>query len=70
MTHKIEAAAKAGIAQVIIPKANEQDVMLSSEYDELIEMIPATNICEVLDLALVNSAKKTKLLRRLKKSFA
>ena len=69
VTHKIEAAAKAGISRVIIPKANEQDVMLSSEYDDLIEMVSATNICEVLDFALVNSAKKTKLLRRIKKSF-
>ena len=69
VTHKIEAAAKAGISRVIIPKANEQDVMLSSEYTDLVEMVSATNICDVLDFALVNSAKKTKLIRKLKKSF-
>ena len=49
VTHKIEAAAKAGISSVIIPKANEQDVLLSSEYADMIEMVSATNIFEVLE---------------------
>ena len=34
VTHKIEAAAKTGLDTVIIPKANEQDVMIEDEYKE------------------------------------
>ncbi len=69
VTHKIEAAARAGISHVIIPQANEKDVMLSRDYQGKIELSCVSNIREVLDLALVNSAKKDKLLKRFK-SFA
>ena len=69
VTHKIEAAARAGISHVIIPQANEKDVMLSGDYQGKIELSCVSNIREVLDLALVNSAKKDKLLKRFK-SFA
>ncbi len=51
VTHKIEAAAKAGCSKVIIPKANEQDVMIEDEYEEMVEIIPCANISEVLDVA-------------------
>ena len=66
VTHKIEAAARAGISSVIIPQANEKDVMLSGDYQDKIELICVSNIREVLDFALVNSAKKDKLLKRFK----
>ena len=66
VTHKIEAAAKAGCTKVIIPKANEQDVMIEDEYDEMIEIIPCSNISEVLDVALMGEPKKDSLVDRLK----
>jgi ATP-dependent Lon protease len=66
VTHKIEAAAKAGCDRVIIPKANEQDVMIEDEYDEMIEIIPCSNISEVLDVALMGEPKKDSLVDRLK----
>ncbi len=67
VTHKIEAAAKMGMEKVLIPKANEQDVMLEKEYEEQIEVIPVSHINEVLDVALVEDpdGKRTKLLERL-----
>ncbi|MCU4925307.1 ATP-dependent protease LonB [Halobacteria archaeon AArc-dxtr1] len=66
VTHKIEAAAKAGCKKVIIPKTNEQDVMIEDEYDEMIEIIPCSNISEVLDVALMGEPQKDSLVDRLK----
>jgi Lon-like ATP-dependent protease len=66
VTHKIEAAAKAGYGRVIIPKANEQDVMIEDEYKEQIEIIPVSHISEVLDVALTAEPEKDSLVDRLK----
>ncbi|QSG03810.1 ATP-dependent protease LonB [Natranaeroarchaeum sulfidigenes] len=66
VTHKIEAAAKSGINTVIIPKANEQDVMIEDEYAEQIEVIPVSHISEVLDIALTGETEKDSLVDRLK----
>ncbi|MBZ6495405.1 ATP-dependent protease LonB [Natrinema longum] len=66
VTHKIEAAAKAGCTKVIIPEANKQDVMIEEEYEEMIEIIPCANISEVLDVALMGEPKKDSLVDRLK----
>ncbi|QCJ47537.1 MULTISPECIES: ATP-dependent protease LonB [Haloprofundus] len=66
VTHKIEAAAKAGMDRVIIPKANEQDVMIEDEYKEMIEIIPVSHISEVLDVALEGEPEKDSLVDRLK----
>ncbi|MFB6070857.1 MAG: ATP-dependent protease LonB [Halanaeroarchaeum sp.] len=66
VTHKIEAAAKAGYDRVVIPKANEQDVMIEDEYKDQIEIIPVAHISEVLDVALVGEPEKDSLVDRLK----
>ncbi|MFT4922950.1 MAG: Lon-like ATP-dependent protease [Haloarculaceae archaeon] len=66
VTHKIEAAAKAGLDRVIIPKANEQDVMIEEEYEEMIEIIPVRHISEVLEVALAGEPEKDSLVDRLK----
>jgi Lon-like ATP-dependent protease len=66
VTHKIEAAAKAGLETVIIPKANEQDVMIEDEYKEQIEIIPVSHISEVLEVALAGEPEKDSLVDRLK----
>ncbi|WP_435152749.1 ATP-dependent protease LonB [Haladaptatus sp. DFWS20] len=66
VTHKIEAAAKAGIKTVIIPKANEQDVMIEEEYEEMVEIIPVSHISEVLEVALSGEPEKDSLIDRLK----
>ena len=66
VTHKIEAAAKAGCTRVIIPKANEQDVMIEDEYEEMVEVIPVSHISEVLDIALEGEGEKDSLVSRLK----
>ena len=67
VTHKIEAAAKAGMDKVIIPKANEQDVMIEDEYEEMVEIIPVSHISEVLEVALDDEVLgKDSLVSRLK----
>jgi len=66
VTHKIEAAAKAGCDKVIIPKANEQDVMIEEEYEDQIEIIPVSHLSEVLEVALVGEPEKDSLVSRLK----
>ncbi|MDD1725159.1 MAG: ATP-dependent protease LonB [Methanospirillum sp.] len=53
VTYKIEAASKAGIRKVLIPKANLGDVLIEDEYLSKIEIIPVENIEEVLNFALV-----------------
>jgi len=65
VTHKIEAAAKAGMNTVIIPAANEQDVMIEEEYQEQVEIIPVSHISEVLDIALTEDGEKDSLVERL-----
>ena len=66
VTHKIEAAAKAGLDTVIIPAANSQDVMIEDEYEEMIEVIPVNHISEVLEIALTGETEKDSLVDRLK----
>ena len=66
VTHKIEAAAKAGLERVIIPAANEQDVMIEDEYKDEIEIIPVSHISEVLEVALAGEGEKDGLVDRLK----
>ena len=69
VTPKIEAAIEAGIKQVIIPKANEKDVFLSPDKAEKIEVVPVETIDQVLEIALEESEKKEKLIRRIKEAL-
>ena len=64
VTAKIEAAAKAGIKKVIIPKANLQDVLIEDKYKDMIEVIPVSTLKEVLEHALIGKKKK-ELIKKL-----
>ncbi|MFW6025587.1 MAG: ATP-dependent protease LonB [Candidatus Woesearchaeota archaeon] len=48
ITQKIEAAIEAGLKQVIVPKSNLEDIVISKENLSKIEVIPVSNIYEVL----------------------
>ena len=65
VTAKVEAAAKAGIKKVIVPKSNLNDVLIEDKYAEKIEVIPVETLNDVLENALTG-AGKDELLRRLK----
>lgn len=67
VTAKVEGAIEAGLKQVIIPKANEKDLVLSADQRKKIKIIPVLGIAEVLEYALVWNAKNRALLARVKK---
>lgn len=67
VTPKIEAAIEAGIKNVIIPKANENDVILPKEELKKINIIPVSNIKEVLENALAWNSKNKDILDKIKK---
>ncbi len=66
ITGKIEAAIEAGMKKVIIPQANGQDVYLSKNMADKIEIIQVSELVQVLQNALVDSKKKKELLRKIK----
>ncbi len=67
VTAKIEAAIEAGIKRVIIPKANEKDVLLTSENRNKVKVIPVKTIGQVLKEALEWRGKQ-KILKNILKS--
>ncbi len=68
VTAKVEAAIEAGCKQVIIPKGNYNDLVLSKEQINKIKIIPVENFNEVLKNALVWKDKDKKILKKLEKS--
>ncbi|MBI2106056.1 ATP-dependent protease LonB [Candidatus Woesearchaeota archaeon] len=64
VTQKAEAAIEAGIKNLIVPKSNEKDIILSKENQAKINIIPVTRIEEVLKHALDWKGKE-KILRKL-----
>jgi len=52
VTQKVEAAINAGLKRVIIPKANEKDIVIPADQLKKIQVIPVTTIQEVLKEAL------------------
>ncbi len=57
VSYKIEAAIHSGIKNVIVPKSNMQDIVLSKEQLEKVKIIPVSSIFEVLEHALVWKGK-------------
>ncbi len=69
VSYKIEAAIEAGIKRVVVPQSNMQDIVLSKEDQKAVEIIPVTNLMQVLE-ASFDWTKNKKLLGELKKSFS
>ncbi|MGA7075207.1 MAG: ATP-dependent protease LonB [Halobacteriota archaeon] len=66
VTPKVEAAAKAGITRILVPKDNEGDVMIEKQYRDMVQIIPVSSIGEVLENSLIGR-KRDGLLEHLKK---
>ena len=66
ITAKVEAALEAGAKKVIIPKANEGDVYIDREKRKRIEIIPVSNIIEVLVHSLRNGPEKERLIAEMR----
>ncbi len=67
VTAKAEAAIEAGCKQIIVPKGNYNDLVLSKEQMSEIKIIPVENFVEVLKHALIWKDKDKKILKRLEK---
>ncbi len=65
---KVEAAISAGLKRVIVPRSNVQDIVISPEKLAMIEIIPVTNISQVLKEALVWQGKEDVLKVILRKN--
>ncbi len=63
VSSKVEAAIDAGIKNVIVPKTNLKDIIISESRLKKIRLIPVTNIKEVLEEALDWTGKKDVLKR-------
>jgi Lon-like ATP-dependent protease len=65
ITPKVEAAAQAGIKEVLIPQSNLNDVLIEDRYKDKIKIIPVVSIEDVLEHALVGKMKK-KFIEKIK----
>jgi len=65
VTQKIEAAIQAGLKEVIIPKANAQDVLVTPKLKAKIKVIPVSTIREVL-LHALDWRGKRHILKKIK----
>ncbi|MEM3400324.1 MAG: ATP-dependent protease LonB [Candidatus Micrarchaeia archaeon] len=66
ITAKVEAALEAGIGKVILPAANIEDVCIDESARKKIQLIPVSNIVEVLEHALKDCPKKRDILERMR----
>ncbi|MEK6902296.1 MAG: ATP-dependent protease LonB, partial [archaeon] len=67
VTSKVHAAVRAGFSEVIVPRSNLQDIVLSKKELNGIKIIPVSTLKEVLDHALVRGKKTDTFLRELGK---
>jgi Lon-like ATP-dependent protease len=63
---KIEAAKEAGIKRILIPKANEKDVLVDRKS---IEIIPVETMAQVLEYSLKWTGNQKKILNKIKKAI-
>ncbi len=64
---KVHAAVLAGFKTVVIPKTNVPDVVLPEDELKQIQIVPATTLSDVLDVALVSEERKTSFLSTFQK---
>ena len=67
ITAKVSAAINAGFREVIIPKSNVGDLVLTDEQKGRIKIIPAEKLSDVFDNAFEKSAKNQKLINGLER---
>ncbi|KYK24425.1 ATP-dependent protease LonB [Thermoplasmatales archaeon SG8-52-4] len=64
-TAKVEAAAKAGIKRILVPKSNLNDVLIEDKFKKDIKVIPVETLTDVIENALKGEGKQ-ELLKKLK----
>jgi Lon-like ATP-dependent protease len=58
VTAKVEAAIETGLKKVIVPESNMGDIILDESHKDKIEIIPVSNIMEVLQHALESTPER------------
>ncbi|AGO61318.1 MULTISPECIES: ATP-dependent protease LonB [Ferroplasma] len=66
VTAKVEAAIDTGLAKVIVPASNFNDIILDEAHKGKIQIIGASRIEEVLENALIMGPEKDKFLQKIK----
>jgi len=66
VTAKVEAAIEAGLKRVIVPRSNYDDIVLDSNHQNKIQIIPVDTIEDVLENALVETPERQKFFSRIK----
>ena len=66
ISNKIIAAIEAGMKFVIIPESNAKDIYIEKKVLKKIKIIPVKNIADVLQYALKRSARRDKMVRKLR----
>jgi Lon-like ATP-dependent protease len=69
VSSKVSAAIKAGFKEIIVPKSNVADIVVSKEELSKVKIIPVSNLVQVLQVALVDSAGKKSFLKELSKAI-
>jgi len=64
VTGKTEAAIEAGMKDIVVPKSNVDDIHLSKGLKGKIRIVPVSNFADVLSHVLVNSPKKSALIKK------
>ncbi|PIN98256.1 MAG: ATP-dependent protease LonB [Candidatus Diapherotrites archaeon CG10_big_fil_rev_8_21_14_0_10_31_34] len=67
VTSKVAAAISAGFKQVIVPKSNLPDIILTEKEKQRIEIIPVSTLSDVLNNAFEKGQGKNKLLKDLER---
>lgn len=66
---KVEAAIDAGLKKVLVPKANMKDIVIEHSKLKKIDLVPITNIYDVLVNSMDFDEKNKKILERIKEYF-
>jgi len=69
VSSKISAAIKAGFKEIVVPKSNVGDIVVSKEELAKVRIIPVSNLVQVLEVALDNSSEKKIFLKELSKAI-
>jgi Lon-like ATP-dependent protease len=67
VTNKVSAAITAGIKSVIVPESNVKDILLEKDQMKRVKIIKASNIADVLQVALKDSSRKREIIQKLRK---
>lgn len=66
---KIEGALESGIRNIIVPKSNMQDLVISDEIRSQVKIIPVENFAQVLEVIMDWKPEHKKMLDKIKKAF-